>query len=145
MQLVVDNQNTQESAELTIDLFFQHWQIIHDYKRARLDDKRRKLIQDRLKDGYSLQDLADAVSGAFLSPFHMGENDRSKRFNDLGLILRDAAHVDEFVNIFDSAQARFAKIQTKRNQPTDLPADYTSAENARQRLEQIKKLMGSRS
>ncbi len=140
MQLIVDNQNTQE-PELTIELFFNHWQIIHDYKRARLDEKRRKLINDRLKDGYSLQDLADAVSGCFLSPFHMGENDRSKRFNDLGLILRDAAHVDEFVNIFDDAQARFAKIQIKRNQPTELPTDYTSAESARIRLDQIKRLL----
>ena len=144
MQLVVDNQNTQE-PELTIELFFNHWQIIHDYKRARLDEKRRKLIQDRLKDGYSLQDLADAVSGAFLSPFHMGENDRSKRFNDLGLILRDAAHVDNFIVLYDEAQERFVKLQARRNQPTDIPTDYTTAENARQRLEQIKKLMGIRS
>ncbi len=144
MQLVVDNQNTQESADFTIDLFFQHWQIIHDYKRARLDEKRRKLIKDRLKDGYSLQDLADAVSGCFLSAFHMGDNDRGNRFNDLGLILRDSAHVDRFIVLYDEAQERFVKLQARRNQPTELPTDYTTAENARQRLEQIKKLMGSR-
>ena len=142
MQLVVDNQ---QDPELTVEQFFNHWQIIHDYKRARLDDKRRKLIHDRLKDGYSLQDLADAVSGCFLSAFHMGDNERSKRFNDLGLIIRDAAHVDNFIVLYDEAQERFVKLQARRNQPTDIPTDYTTAENARQRLEQIKKLMGSRS
>jgi hypothetical protein len=28
------------------------------------------------------------------SPHHMGQNDRATRFDDIGLLLRDAAHID---------------------------------------------------
>lgn len=140
MQLVVDNQQDQQS-ELTYESVFQHWQIIHDYKRARLDDKRRKLINDRLKDGYSLQDLSDAISGCFLSAFHMGDNPNAKRYNDLNLIIRDASHIDQFISLYDDAQDRFRRAQAKRNQPTELPTTYATSENARERLEQIRKLL----
>ena len=63
--------------------------------RTRLDDKRRRTIQKALKD-HPVEDVLDAVVGWQHEPFYCGENDRGRPFNDLGLLLRDAEHVERF-------------------------------------------------
>jgi len=62
---------------------------------AKLDDKRRKAIQDGLKL-YPAGDLVDAVRGWRHDPFSRGENDRQRKYNELTLLLRDAAHIEKF-------------------------------------------------
>lgn len=62
-----------------------------------MDDKRRKLIRARLKDGYTADALMEAITGCSLSPFHMGENDSGTRYDGLDLIFRDAGKVDQFI------------------------------------------------
>jgi hypothetical protein len=122
---------------------FQHWQHVMGYKRARLDQKRRKTINDRLKDGYSLQDLQDAINGCYLSPFHHdGENERQTRYDDIALILRDAEHVDRFIKLYELGQARLDRWQDDTPEPVS--AAPASAEHARTMLDQMKRLLGRR-
>lgn len=78
---------------------FAYWQTELNHPRAKLDDKRRKKIRDRLKDGYSARDLMDAVDGIQKSPHHMGENDRATVYDDIELICRDGPHVDKFIKL----------------------------------------------
>lgn len=82
-----------------VQRIFEHWQVRMGTPRARLDQKRRQKIRQRLLDGYTVQDLTDAIEGCALSPFNMGQNDRSTVYNDIELICRDAAHVDRFMAI----------------------------------------------
>lgn len=63
--------------------------------RTVLDAKRRRLIEQRLAD-FPVADLIDAVRGWRESPHHRGENPHRTVYNDLGLLLRDAAHVERF-------------------------------------------------
>jgi hypothetical protein len=63
--------------------------------RTVLDDKRRRLITKAL-DAYPLQDVLDAVRGWDHSAHHRGDNDTGTVYNDLGLLLRDAANVERF-------------------------------------------------
>ena len=77
---------------------FTHWQATMGKNRAVLDDKRKRLIRARLKDGYSPQALMDAITGYSLSPFHMGLNDKGIRYDSLELILRDAGKVDQGIS-----------------------------------------------
>jgi len=63
--------------------------------RTRLDDKRRRTIKKALND-HPVEDVLDAVVGWQHEPFYCGENDRGRPFNDLGLLLRDAEHVERF-------------------------------------------------
>ena len=63
--------------------------------RTRLDDKRRRTIKKAL-DGHPVDDVLDAVVGWQHEPFYCGENDRGRPFNDLGMLLRDAEHVERF-------------------------------------------------
>lgn len=75
---------------------FDAWVESTGKTRAALDSKRRRLIRARLDDGYTVDDLRLAVTGWQFSPHHRGENERGTVYNDLGLILRDADHVDAF-------------------------------------------------
>jgi len=72
---------------------FDHWRQTWGHERAHLDPKRRKVIRAALA-GYSVADLCRAISGYRNSPHHRGENDRATVYDDLGLFLRDAAHID---------------------------------------------------
>jgi hypothetical protein len=94
-----------------VSRIFTHWQVIHEAARSKLDQKRDKAIRDRIRDGYTEQDLIDAIEGCALSEFHMGGNDRRQKYNDLCLICRDAAHVDKFIEEKERAQRERARAQ----------------------------------
>ena len=138
MHLVADN--TEQAVELTHEDVFHHWQAVVNKPRAKMDVKRRKLISDRLKDGYSYQDMIDAISGCFLSPFHQGENENHQKYDDIGLILRDAERMDKFIGILDDAQAKFERVQANQRVATEKPAPSTQ-ENARAKLEAMKRVL----
>lgn len=83
--------------------------------RSRPGDEERKLIRDRLKDGYSVADLCDAIDGNYRSPYHCGINDSGDEYHALELILRNADKVSEFIAKKDAPIPAVTSIQTKRN------------------------------
>lgn len=66
--------------------------------RTQLDPKRRRLIQKAL-GMYPLDDVLAAVRGWKRSKWHRGENPNGTVYNDLGLLLRDAEHIEAFRDI----------------------------------------------
>lgn len=80
-------------------LVFDYWRQVMGHPRAKLDDKRKRKIRARLKDGYTIEDLKAAIDGCKRSPHHMGQNDRGTVYDDIELICRDAPHVDRFINL----------------------------------------------
>jgi hypothetical protein len=62
-------------------------------------DKRRRLVVSRLKEGYTLTQLKDAVDGCLVSPWHRGQNPTGTLYEDIELICRDASKVDQFIAI----------------------------------------------
>lgn len=98
---------TPQSSELPLDQvekIFAYWQKVMDSPRSALDDKRRKLIVKTLKS-YSPTDICKAIRGCSKTPHNMGKNDSQTMYNGLGLILRDADHIDRFIRN-DAGQAR---------------------------------------
>lgn len=73
---------------------FQHWQHVWHKQRSALDPKRRALIAKALKS-YSVVDLGLCISGYNNSDWHRGQNDRNCVYDDIGLFLRDSAHIDK--------------------------------------------------
>jgi hypothetical protein len=68
--------------------------------RARVwNDKRKKAVIARLKEGYTVEQLKQAVDGCLLSPWHRGQNPSGVTYDDLELICRDATKVDQFVGV----------------------------------------------
>lgn len=78
-----------------VEQVFAAWQASTGKRRAKLDAKRRRIIDRALKD-YPLDDVLAAVDGWRYSPHHRGENRDGTVYDDLGLLLRDAAHIEKF-------------------------------------------------
>ncbi|HKX31349.1 MAG TPA: helix-turn-helix domain-containing protein [Blastocatellia bacterium] len=76
---------------------FEHWKLTLNHPNGRLDEKRKQKIRARLAEGFNVEDLKLAIDGCSKSPFHQGDNDRNKVFDDIELICRDAAHVERFM------------------------------------------------
>ena len=70
----------------------------HYHPQAVLGAKRRTLIQRRLDDGYTVEQLHAAIDGCHRSEFHSGDNPRGKKYQSLELILRDEDHVEQFID-----------------------------------------------
>lgn len=78
---------------------FDFWKGTMGYPGAKFDAKRRDKIIKALKLGYTIQELMCAIRGCAQSPHHMGDNIQGVRYDSLGLILRDAEHIDKFIGI----------------------------------------------
>lgn len=64
-------------------------------KGLRMHMAEAKLIKRRLAEGFTVEDLKQAIDGYHVDPWHLGVNDRNKPFLDLELIVRDAKHVQK--------------------------------------------------
>jgi hypothetical protein len=60
---------------------------------TKLDGKRTECIKRALKN-YPLEDVLDAIEGAHLDPFLLGQNDRQKVYSSITLHLRDSERIE---------------------------------------------------
>jgi hypothetical protein len=82
---------------------FEFWRQTFGRPNSRLDLKRAGAITQRLREGYSVEQLEMAILGCRESEWHNGQNDRRKRYISIELICRDADHVDEFIELAERA------------------------------------------
>ena len=59
-----------------------------------LSDKRKSKITQRLKDGYTLEQIKQAIYNCSKSDYHMAGN-----YTDIELICRDVEHIDRFLGM----------------------------------------------
>jgi uncharacterized protein YdaU (DUF1376 family) len=86
-------------VSIEVKAVFEYWQTARGHEKAKLDEKRKRAIKARLKDGYSAEDLCRAVDGVAKSPHHMGQNDQRTVYDDIELICRTAVNVDKFLKL----------------------------------------------
>ena len=86
------------SAHAEVHRVFDHWRERLDHKGAKLDGKREALIRRALKS-HGLAVVTAAVDGCAASEWHRGANPDGKRYDSLGLILRDAEHIERFASM----------------------------------------------
>lgn len=75
---------------------FQYWQQKLNHPHAKLTPERQRKISSALKN-YSAASLCQAIDGCAVTPHNMGQNDRGEVYDDISLIVRDAAHVERFI------------------------------------------------
>ncbi len=92
---------------------FAHWQSVMKHPSSKLDVKRKKIIADALKLGYSVQQLCDAIQGCAATPHNMGQNDRGEIYDGLHLIFR-SENIDRFIR----NHANPPRIKSKADQFT---------------------------
>jgi hypothetical protein len=76
---------------------FEYWRTVMNRPQAILDNKRSRAIAGRLKEGYSVDQLKQAIEGCKASAWHQGQNDRHQVYNDVELVCRDAQRVEAFI------------------------------------------------
>ena len=76
---------------------FQCWQSVMNHKAAKLDTKRRDLINKTLKAGYSVADIVQAIWGCSVTPHNIGQNKRNQRYDGLHIILKPE-NIDRFIS-----------------------------------------------
>lgn len=78
---------------------FAYWQEVHNHPKAVFDGKRQRAVEGRLKDGYTLDFIFQAIRGIKRSKRHMGENDRHEVYDDIELICRDGPRLEKFAGL----------------------------------------------
>lgn len=79
---------------------FQYW-VEQDTRTGgttlakKLTNDRRQKIRARLKEGYEVEQLKQAIDYYLSQPFYLGENDRNKRYTDLTTIFRSGSKVEQ--------------------------------------------------
>jgi hypothetical protein len=85
--------------EDTVTDVFDLWCSVHGKKRAVLTPDRRRKIQQAIKS-HGAEMVREAIYGCALSGWHMGENPRGKKYNDISLILRNAEKIENFADLY---------------------------------------------
>lgn len=82
---------------------FQAWVVATGRQpvATKLTPERIHLIFKWLKVGYGVDELKAAAVGVTRSPFHMGENDRGVKYDDLKVVLKSGANIEMFRNLGD--------------------------------------------
>lgn len=79
---------------------FDYWREVMKTPRSQLGKERKRLIKERLQEGYSVEDLKLAVDGCAKTPWNMGINPSEKEYKDIALICRSASNIDRFIGNF---------------------------------------------
>lgn len=117
----VPAEKPKENFKDEIQEVFEFWKITFNKNdRTVLSNDRKNKIKARLKEGYTSQDLKQAVIGCSKSSFHIEKN-----FTDIELICRSAKHVDQFLANAGSSQVSDENVQQGETAP---PAQYKAME-----------------
>lgn len=92
------NSNHSSIASTDVVEVFAYWCSVMGSPKSKLDDKRHALISKALKLGYTIEQIKASIDGCARTPYNMGLNDRNTKYNSLGLILRDADHIERFMS-----------------------------------------------
>ena len=103
VEVIIPKTNTSAVPISEVQEVFDHW--VTTFRATGrgpvpvLSDKRKSKIAKAIKD-YGTKTCLEAISGCALSDWHMGENPRGKKYDDIELILRDSAHIEKFATIY---------------------------------------------
>lgn len=94
---------------------FEHWQERLGHPDAKFSDDRKQKIVARLREGFTVERLCQAIDGCAATPYNMGENPQGKRYDSIDLIFRNAGKVDEFAErTSDRAGERRPDVNARR-------------------------------
>ena len=82
-----------------IDLF-EFWSDQLKKRNPKLSEKRKRKVRDRLREGFTPDEIRAAIIGVTLSDHHMGRNGSPRKYDDLELICRDPEHVETFRDLY---------------------------------------------
>lgn len=80
-----------------VSRIFSYWQSALNHPTAKLTAERKRKIEARLKEGYSIEQICQAIDGCAASAFHRGQNETGQVYDDLELICRNGSKLESFI------------------------------------------------
>ncbi|MBS1790589.1 MAG: hypothetical protein JST85_22920 [Acidobacteria bacterium] len=118
-----------------VNEIFDYWKTILRHPNAKLTNERKRLIETRLKrDGYTVEQIKQAIDGCSRSVFHQGGNSQGMVYDDLSLICRDGTHLERFIAFTEGTvragetfvgASKPAEPQTNSTPPSETEPDST--------------------
>lgn len=105
---------------------FAYWQRVLEHPTAKFTQDRRRKVEARLREDYTVAQLCRAVDGCKVTPHNMGENDTGQRWDDLALICRSGSNVERFM---DAAPERPADPAQRKREADEKAAALKAAVN----------------
>lgn len=86
------------SSELdaTAESIFAFWCSTMQKQKSAFSKARKKCVLDRLKEGYSVEEIQQAIVNCSNTPHNMGQNENRKVYDDLELICRSPEKLEQF-------------------------------------------------
>lgn len=78
---------------------FDYWKQVMGHPRALLTPERERRIKLRLTEGRTMTDIKRAIDGCKASPHHQGQNQHGMMYDDIELICRTGAKLEQFMEI----------------------------------------------
>lgn len=96
---------------------FEHYRGYHPRAHKKPNPKQAewRKIRARLDEGCSVEDLKLAIDGCHVSPYHCGENERGRPYQNLELIVRDGSKVNQFIEALEQSKSPVFSEKTKRS------------------------------
>jgi hypothetical protein len=97
--LTSQKKDEKERKKDEIRSVFEAWASAAEHPRAKLDEKRSRRISARLDEGFTPEQLIQAVNSWRLDPWLTGKNPDGKVYDELESLLRDAAKVERLLDL----------------------------------------------
>jgi hypothetical protein len=98
-----------------VEAVFNYWKDRTGHPDAKLTREREMKISGRLDEGYTVEQLQEAIEGCRGSPFHQGDNERGHRYDDITLICRSGSKVEQFVEMAREDRNETGKCGNRSN------------------------------
>jgi hypothetical protein len=82
---------------------FDYWKAALNHPQAKLTPERKKKIEERLSQGYTVAQIKTAIDGCRASPHHMGQNDTGTVYDSIELICRSGDKLEFFISRSNSS------------------------------------------
>lgn len=88
-----DSQQADDSQQI-----FEYWCLVmQKSSAAKFTADRKRAVKARLKEGYTIEHIKQAIDGCSRSDFHMGRDGKNTtKFDDLELICRSGSQLEKF-------------------------------------------------
>jgi hypothetical protein len=130
--LVLTPAEPSKAEKLRVDArwVFECWKHDTGHLRAVFDPKRENRIKGRLREGFTREQLRDAITHRHNSRHLMGENESGTVYDGIETLLRDAAQVERLLNLTEPERPRGPARGASRG-PVQNNHGRTGTENAR--------------
>jgi hypothetical protein len=109
----VSQKRTRSKPNPDVAKVFDAWKQDTGHHRAKLDQKRTSRIKARLREGFTAEELIQAIAHRRNDPFLMGENDTGRVYDGIQTLLRDSEQVERLLGL--------TRPQRERDRPPEDP------------------------